>query len=248
MILGARLRLPRPVWDGTGVERPWYAAKKGRNGDALGRRMTNRIFRMRYGGLDDDAVREICTKLLAVVEGFPDSHDLEQRREAAQLPLQAAETLAQADPHAPLSDALNTLAAAIQSYVIVGAPVILAAQNLRKALDETMREPVQDTASATESISHPGYGGMDNAAVYEVCTKLLAVVAALPNTDNFEERRAAAHDTVQIALNLARADPHTPLSDALYALAAAVDLYIHFRQKVGHEADAVRDALDQTLR
>jgi hypothetical protein len=52
---------------------------------------------------------------------------------------------------------------------------------------------------------------------------------------------------MDVALNLAKADPHKPLSDALYALALAIDLYIHFRQGVQQEAQNVRKALEETL-
>ena len=42
---------------------------------------------------------------------------------------------------------------------------------------------------------------------------------------------------------------HTlPLSDALYALARAIDLYLHFRTPLTSEPGDVRDALDQTMR
>ena len=64
----------------------------------------------------------------------------------------------------------------------------------------------------------------------------------------FDERREFAHVALQTALELARVDPHTPLSDALYALARAIDLYLHFRTPLTSEPGDVRDALDQTMR
>ena len=50
------------------------------------------------------------------------------------------------------------------------------------------------------------------------------------------------------AISLAQADPPYPLSDALYGLAAAMDIYVHFGMPVTLETGDVRDALDQTMR
>ena len=36
-------------------------------------------------------------------------------------------------------------------------------------------------------------GGLENAAVYDVCTNLLAVIAAFPPADDFEERIPVKH-------------------------------------------------------
>ena len=92
------------------------------------------------------------------------------------------------------------------------------------------------------------YGGLSNEDVFEFCTKLQSVAATLPETDNFEERREASYIALRMAHRLAQADPHTPLSDALFALARAIDLYIHFRTPVGKETIDLADALDQTMK
>ena len=99
----------------------------------------------------------------------------------------------------------------------------------------------------TERVSSARYGGLENAAVYDVCTKLLALVAAFPTTDDFEERREVADVALRTALELAQLDPHTPLSHALYALARAIDLYLHFRTPLTSEPGDVRYALEQCV-
>ena len=100
----------------------------------------------------------------------------------------------------------------------------------------------------TERVSTARYGGLENATVCGLCAQLLAVVAAFPKSDVFEERREFADVALRTALELAQLDPHTPLSDALYALARAIDLYLHFRTPLTSEPGDVRDALDQTMR
>ena len=99
----------------------------------------------------------------------------------------------------------------------------------------------------TERISNATYGGYDNKVLYEACTALLSVVATLPISDKFEARRNAANLPQQTALSLAQADPHTPLSDALFALASAMDLYMHFGTRPHLEASDVGVALNQTM-
>ena len=88
---------------------------------------------------------------------------------------------------------------------------------------------------------------MENAVVYDLCHKLLAVVDALPLSADYEQRREAAQVAFQATHRLAEADPHTPLSDALYALAEALQMYVIHRASVASEARRVRDALYQTM-
>ena len=99
----------------------------------------------------------------------------------------------------------------------------------------------------TKRISGARYGGLENAVVYDLCHKLLAVVDALPLSADYEQRREAAQVAFQATHRLAEAHPHTPLSDALYALAGALQMYVIHRASVASEARRVRDALYQTM-
>ena len=100
----------------------------------------------------------------------------------------------------------------------------------------------------TERISNARYGGLDDAEVYRVCNLLLEVVATFPGSDDRERRRAIGGLTHKIAVQLARADPNSPLSRALYELAFAIDLYVHFRAPPDEAADNLANVLDQTMR
>ena len=100
----------------------------------------------------------------------------------------------------------------------------------------------------TKRISNTRYGGLDDAEVYRVCNLLMAVAGVFPVSDEFEERRAAAWLPHEIAVQLARVDTRTPLSDALYAFAAAIDLYVHFRASIGPGIGDFRQVLDQAMK
>ena len=101
---------------------------------------SRRKLKLRYGGLENATVNEMCNELLAAVDALPRTDAYDKRRKAAQVAYDAARRLAEADPQTPLSDALNALAGAIQFYIIHRAPIDVEARRVRAALDQMMRQ------------------------------------------------------------------------------------------------------------